>query len=73
MVVDILHPERLRVAAVVSFYMASALVVSIYLICTVSHYLTLLADGLCVRPEESPFLIKKKLKIFFFPIATRLS
>jgi hypothetical protein len=56
MAIDILHPERLRVAAVVSFYMASALVVSIYLICTVYHHLTLLADGLCVRLGESPFL-----------------
>ena len=55
MVIDILHPERLRVAAVVTFYMASALVVSIHLICTVYQYLTLLADGLCVRPGESPF------------------
>lgn len=57
MVIDMLHPERLRVAAVVTFYMASALVVGIYLICTVYHCLTLLADGLCVRPGESPFLI----------------
>ena len=29
MVIDIFHPERLQVAAVVSFYMASALVVSV--------------------------------------------
>ena len=52
MVIDIFHPERLRVAAVITFYMASALIVSIYLICTVYQCLTLLADGLCVRPRE---------------------
>ena len=70
MVVDILHPERLKVAAVVSFYMSSALVVSIYLICTVNHHLTLLIDGLCVRPgQESPFLI---IDDFSFHTATRL-
>ena len=56
MVVDILHPERLLVAAVVSFYMGSALVVSIYLICTVFQCLTLLADGLCVRLGQISFL-----------------
>lgn len=56
MVIDMLHPERLRVAAVVTFYMASALVVSIYLICTVHHYLTLFADGLRVRPGGLLFL-----------------
>lgn len=37
MATDILHAQRLQVAAVVAFYMASALTVSLYLICTIYH------------------------------------
>lgn len=49
MAVDILHPQRLQVAAVVAFYMAAALTVSVYLICNIDPCLILFVDGLCVR------------------------
>lgn len=59
MALYILHPQRLQIAAVVAFYMASALTVGICLICTAYHCLILFVDGLRVRPTRSlrvPFL-----------------
>ena len=56
MAIDI-HPQTLQVAAVVVFYMASALTVSIYLVYYLPVSLTLsLVDGLCVRPSPKNLL-----------------